>query len=118
MRTAKWNILIVDDDERVLIDLQHALEGEGYTTVTAWSGAEALRLSGVEKFHLFLVDDHLHDVSSPALAQRLQQLQPAVPLLFMRGRVVEKPIFSSEFPAICKWEHDHLKATVRGFLAA
>ena len=117
MPNAKLNILIVDDDERVLMDLEHALEGEGYTTATAWSGEEALRLSGIGKFHLFLVDEHLSDVSSSLLAKKLQQLQPAVPLLFMSGSA-EKKATPSDYPAVCKWEHDALKASVRGVLAA
>src|ERR1700746_1391037 len=42
-------ILIVDDDEDVLIALERLLEGEGYTTATAWSGKEALVLSKESK---------------------------------------------------------------------
>jgi CheY-like chemotaxis protein len=115
MKAARWNILIVDDDERVLMDLEHALEGEGYTTATAWSGEEALRLSGTGEFHLFLVDDNLSDVSSSLLAKKLQQLQPAVPLLFMS---VQADDTQASHPAVCKWEHDNLKAKVRNLLAA
>jgi CheY-like chemotaxis protein len=118
MKSAQLKILIVDDDERVLIDLEHALEGEGYTTATAWSGEEALRLSGTGNFHLFLIDDHLNDVSSSLLAEQLQQMQPSVPLLFMRARADDKAVTQTSHPAVCKWEHDNLKATVRGFLAA
>jgi len=119
MPNVRLNILIVDDDERVLMDLEHALEGEGYTTATAWSGEEALRLLRTGTFHLFLVDDHLHDVSSILLAEKLRQLQPAVPLLFMRGRCdYEHRPSSPEHPAVCKWEYDAVKATVRSFLAA
>jgi len=32
--------------EDVLIELERLLEGEGYSTATAWSGQEALALSG------------------------------------------------------------------------
>ena len=119
MPNAKVNILIVDDDERVLMDLEHALEGEGYTTATAWSGEEALRLLHTGTFHLFLVDEHLQDVSSMLLAEKLRQLQPTVPLLFMHGRSDYKLQLSSpEHPAVCKREHDAIKATIRNFLAA
>lgn len=118
MKNVKLKILIVDDDERVLMDLEHALEGEGYTTTTAWSGEEALRLSGAGEFHLFLIDEHLSDVNSSLLAEKLQRLQPAVPLLFMSARIDGRAVARVSHPAVCKWEHDTLKATVRGCLAA
>ena len=50
-------ILIVDDDEEVLIELERLLEGEGYSTATAWSGREALALSDRLRFDLVLVRD-------------------------------------------------------------
>jgi len=43
-------ILIVDDDERVLIELERLLESEGYSTATAWGGREALALSEKKMF--------------------------------------------------------------------
>ena len=60
-------ILIVDDDEDVLIRLERLLEGEGYNTATAWSGKEALELSGKAKFDLLLVDEYLGDVETAKL---------------------------------------------------
>jgi CheY-like chemotaxis protein len=56
-------ILIVDDDQDVLIKLEHLLESEGYRTVTAWSGKEALALSETVDFDLLLVDEHVGDVT-------------------------------------------------------
>ena len=119
MKNNELKILIVDDDELVLMELEHILEGEGYITVTAWSGEEALRLSDAGQFHLFLIDEHLNDVNSTLLATKLRQLQPTAPLLLMSGRASSEGLpSSSDYPAVCKWEHDAVKATVRGFLAA
>jgi CheY-like chemotaxis protein len=44
MDATEAKILIVDNDEHVLIALERELENEGYRTVTAWSGQEALGL--------------------------------------------------------------------------
>jgi len=44
-------ILIVDDDKGALIALERLLEGEGYSTVTAWSAREAIALCERHQFH-------------------------------------------------------------------
>ena len=69
-------ILIVDDDEGVLIELECLLEGEGYSTVTAWSTREALELSERFQFHVLLVDENLGDADGPTLCGELQRNQP------------------------------------------
>jgi len=69
-------ILIVDDDEDVLIELERLLEGEGYSTATAWSGQEALALSEKLQFDLLLVDEHLANVDAHALFDELVARQP------------------------------------------
>jgi CheY-like chemotaxis protein len=60
-------ILIVDDDQDVLIELEHVLEDEGYSTTTAWSAQEALALSEKSHFDLLLVDEDLAEVNAHAL---------------------------------------------------
>src|SRR5215469_11832129 len=69
-------ILIVDDDEQVLIALERLLEGEGYSTVTAWGGREALALSEKARFDLLLVDEHVADLDFDALRRGLALRQP------------------------------------------
>src|SRR5262249_43099602 len=69
-------ILIVDDDERVLIELERLLEGEGYSTATAWSGREALALSEKARFDLLLLDEHVGDLEFEALRRGLALRQP------------------------------------------
>jgi DNA-binding response OmpR family regulator len=119
MNNSEVKILIIDDDQDVLIELEHVLESEGYVTVTAWSGQEAIGLSDLGRFNLFLVDEHLIDVNSGPLAKKLRQLQPTVPLLLMCSRTNDTSMpSSSDYPAVCKWEHDTVMARVRGCLAA
>ena len=118
MNDSEVKILIIDDDQDVLIELEHVLESEGYVTVTTWSGQEALGLSDLGQFNLFLVDEHLNDVNSAALTKKLRQLQPTVPLLLMCNRTNDTSMPSSDYPAVCKWEHDTVMARVRGCLAA
>lgn len=117
--TEPIKILIVDDDEAVLIALERILEGEGYRTVTAWSGREALQLADNSQFDLMLVDEHLADVEITTLCDELDRRQPAALRFLMHTRQEgsKKPPLSVR-GNICKWEHNELKAQIRRCLAA
>jgi len=113
------NILIVDDDEDVLIRLEQTLEAEGYRTATAWSGREALSIAQTSKFDMLLVDEHLSDLESAIVVEKLRELQPEASLLLMHTR--REPGKSIPHPdnrAVCKWETDEVKKRVRNSLAA
>lgn len=109
-------ILIVDDDQDVLIELEHLLESEGYSTATAWSGQEALALSEKLQFDLLLVDEHLADVDAHALFDELVARQPNAFRFLMHTRKENLPSFSDT--GVCKWEHADVTAKIRRCLAA
>jgi CheY-like chemotaxis protein len=109
-------ILIVDDDEEVLIELERLLEGEGYSTATAWSGREALALSDKLRFDLVLVDEDVGDLAPDALLDGLEKRQPNAFRLLMHTRKTQKQATSHH--AVCKWEHAEMKARIRRCLAA
>jgi CheY-like chemotaxis protein len=112
-------ILIVDDDEEVLIHLERLLEGEGYNTATAWSGKEALELSGKAKFDLLLVDEHLGEVETAKLWEELQRHQPHAFRFVMLSRTDgSRPFPATHLPSFCKWEHSDVKSKIRNCLAA
>ena len=116
MPAAPLKILIVDDDERVLIELERLLETEGYSTVTAWSGREALALAGHMHFDLLLVDEHLADVEGASLLDALQLIQPdAIPL---QMHTPGGPREIETRPAVCKWEPNELRNKIRDCFAA
>ena len=109
-------ILIVDDDERVLIELERLLESEGYRTATAWSDREALALSENSKFDLLLVDEYLGGRDSSSLVHELKRKQPhALPVLMHTG-ADQRSKQSANW--VCKWEHAEMKALIRECLAA
>jgi DNA-binding response OmpR family regulator len=112
-------ILIVDDNEDVLIGLERTLEDAGFVTTTAWSREEALRLSDKGPFDLLLIDEHLSDLYSPMLERVLRVAQPKAVLLLMRTQKAP-PGKRSDLPdtAVCKWDHDEVKARVCSCLAA
>ncbi len=106
-------ILIVDDDERVLIELERLLESEGYSTATAWGGREALALAQKNQFDLLLVDEHVADVEPTALRDGLTTTQPRALQIVMHTRKGQKPN-----GGICKWEHAEVAARIRHHFAA
>ena len=61
-KNGRKNILIVENDERVLSALEALVSAEGFGIRTTWSGREALALIQSQPFDLVLVDDHLPDI--------------------------------------------------------
>jgi CheY-like chemotaxis protein len=117
--TEPITILIVDDDEAVLITLERLLEGEGYRTVTAWSGQEALQVADSERFDLVLIDEHLSDVEVTTLCDELVRRQPGALRFLMHTRkdAVRKAPAAADRD-VWKWEHADLKDQIRECLAA
>jgi CheY-like chemotaxis protein len=77
---AKVNVLIVDNDDRVLWKFQQLLENSGFNTTATWSGHEALGLLRSGVFDVLLVDDYLPDLHSHDFIERVNRLpiQPSI----------------------------------------
>lgn len=76
----KANVLIVDNDDRILWQFQELLENAGFNTHTTWSGREALALLKTGEFDTLLVDDYLPDLHSHDFLERVRRLsrQPLI----------------------------------------
>jgi CheY-like chemotaxis protein len=79
-RDYKANVLIVDNDDRILWKLQEVLENAGFHTRATWSGHEALALLKSGEFDILLADDYLPDLHSHDFLKRVSRLsiQPAI----------------------------------------
>jgi CheY-like chemotaxis protein len=112
------NILIIDDDEDVLIRLEGTLEGEGYSTTTAWSGREALSVAQKSNFDIILVDEQLADLESAIVVDKLRQLQPGARLLLTHTRTERgKSVSHPDNTSVCKWDDDEVKTGIRKLAA-
>jgi len=78
-------VLIVDDDEGVLILLEHLLEDAGYDTRTAWTGHEAVRCLAEQAFDMVLLDDYLPDISSEEVLRQVRKSGSSPPVLVLES---------------------------------
>jgi CheY-like chemotaxis protein len=111
-------ILLVDDEPMIRNIARIVLEGEGYFTLSAADGEEALLLS--RKFpgtiHLVLSDVSMPNMDGLQLRDRLGQERRATRVLLMSGQLVELPV---EQPFLQKpFDLDVLKKRVREMLSS
>jgi CheY-like chemotaxis protein len=79
-------IILVADDNRGFADLVAAtLEDAGYDVVTASTGLAAVACVEQNEVDLAVLDVLMPGISGDAVAERLQQLAPGLPVLLMTG---------------------------------
>lgn len=90
MSEAKYNILVVDDEEDLCEILKFNLVTEGYSVETANSAEEALTLD-LPKFNLLLLDVMMGGMSGFAMAQKLKAnpVTANIPVIFLTARDTE-----------------------------
>jgi CheY-like chemotaxis protein len=81
-KTMNATILHVDDDPDIRLLISASLHEFGYVVATAGTSAEALELASQLKFDLCILDVKLPDGSGIELCQKIQTLQPKVPVLY------------------------------------
>ena len=83
----RGTVLVVEDEELVRSVLVEALENQGYETLTAGTGAEALELADlyVGPIDLVLSDVVLPGITGPVVARALAGTRPEARILFMSG---------------------------------
>lgn len=78
-------VLVVDDEQGVRDLVCRTLRGEGYHTLEAGHGAEALKLveSAPEPVDLVITDVVMPGMDGRELGRRLAQSKPTLPVLYM-----------------------------------
>ena len=87
-------VLVAEDEEPVRKVICEVLRGIGYTVVDAGSGDEALSLfHEAENIDVLLTDIVMPgEVQGPALAKRLREIRPELPVVFMSGYPAEATV--------------------------
>lgn len=82
-------ILVVDDEPAMLRSTVRILRNNGYYTLEAESGEEALSLASCHDFQLLLTDSVMPRISGAELTGLISKLKPGVPVLHMSGFSLE-----------------------------
>ena len=78
-------ILIVDDEEAVIKAIAGALEDEGYLTLTARDGREALEIYRREGADVVLLDIWMPDIDGLDLLRRIKDVDDGCPVIMISG---------------------------------
>ncbi len=110
-------ILIVDDEEGMRKLLGRVLAKNGYESVTAANGNEALRLIESEQFDLVITDIKMPGMDGLQLLQELKEFDPALPIIVITAYgTVESAVQAlraGAYDYITKpFENDEIKLTV------
>jgi DNA-binding response OmpR family regulator len=85
-------ILIVEDEAALASGLADLLAGEGYATLTAADGRQALELYGRERPTLILLDVMIPGKSGYEVCREIRRQDPRIPVLMLtaKGQEVDK----------------------------
>jgi two-component system nitrogen regulation response regulator NtrX len=79
------NILIVDDEESIRFSLKGGLEDEGYNTLLADSGEQALQIVENHDVDLILLDIWMPGKDGLQVLEELKNNGSSVPVIIMTG---------------------------------
>lgn len=82
-------ILIVDDEPGMCWALEKVLQAEGYQTMAATTGQEALELIQEESLDIALIDVVLPDMDGIELAALIREVLPDIVIIVISGRLSE-----------------------------
>jgi len=79
--------LLVEDDEQVREIVRQILERQGYRTITAPNGEQALAVAHrhIGRIHLTITDVVMPQMNGRELAERLAHSRPDMKILYMSG---------------------------------
>lgn len=77
------NILIVDDEARILLLLQSLLKANGYQVTTVKSGDEALKALNDTSFDLIVTDLRMAPMDGLELLKEVKSLYPLLPIVLL-----------------------------------
>lgn len=82
-------VLIVDDERPIVDILKYNLEKEGYETVEAYDGEEALSMALTKNPDVILLDVMLPKMDGFEVCRKVREKRPTVPILMLTAREEE-----------------------------
>ncbi len=109
-------VLVADDNRQFAEFVRASLEDAGYDVLTAYSGLAAVAAVEHNDVALAVLDVLMPGISGDAVAERLQQIVPGLPVVLMTGAdgafaaASRLPVLRKPFP------HEELIAIVNRLL--
>lgn len=120
--SARPQLLLVDDESRILAALRRALRREGVELLLAESGAEALRILGETRVDLIVSDYKMPAMSGVEFFERAEAARPGTPKILLTGWTEAVPKERLDALGVVAmlpkpWDDAELKSTLRRALA-
>lgn len=80
-----YTILVCDDDPDIVSALEIYLGSEGYKTVAAYNGKEALRIAAEQEIHLILMDIMMPELDGMRATSKLRE-ESNVPIILLTAK--------------------------------
>ena len=100
------SILITDDDVDFRQTLQGVFEPQGFRTLLAGDGEEALEIVRRSEIHLLLMDVHMPRLSGLETLRQVKQFKSRLPCILMSAeadeRLVQQALLAQAFSVLCK----------------
>jgi two-component system NtrC family response regulator len=111
-------ILVVDDEKNYLLVLETLLGSEGYETVTADNGRDALRLIRESDLDLVITDMKMPRITGMDLLEETKKIKPELPVIMMTAygtiEMAVEAMKKQAYDYITKpFRNEELKLTIR-----
>ena len=85
VRTSHRVLLCIDDDESQVLTQRAILHSKGYDVVVATGGRDGLAAFGNHHVDLVIVDYRMPDLNGGAVARRMREKNPNLPIVMFTG---------------------------------
>lgn len=90
------SILITDDDRELRETLAEVLEPQGFRTLLAADGEQALRVVQAEPVHVVLMDMHMPRLTGLETIRLVKQIRALLPCILMSAKADERLVLQAE----------------------
>jgi DNA-binding NtrC family response regulator len=90
MKEKKINILLVDDNEKLLKSLSERARVKGFNVFTAPSGLKAIEIVKKQHVHVAVVDQRMPDMEGLVVITKLKEITPDIKTILLTGHGDEK----------------------------
>jgi CheY-like chemotaxis protein len=112
-------VLVADDSREFAEMLRATLEEAGFSVVTSYSGPAAIKELSNGPFAAAVLDVLMPGISGDAVAERIRQLHPQLPVLLMTGDAGHAFAAASGLPVLHKpFRHEELVSAVRSLVGS